>query len=330
MSIRGLGPHGELATPAEHVFLTPEQASAATAGRHRVAIVLHTCASDWSREQVAGITTTLEAHSAIVTEVVDCDFDRRAQIDALKRLTSEGLDAIVSIPIGNAAVADAHRQVSRAGTRLLLLDNAPTGLLPGVDYVAVVSADNFGLGRTCAEQLSAHLGEGVAAGILGYGVDFFATNEREIAFRQWMETERPDVAIQRIRFEDIARAGDTIIDFLGAYPDIAGLFAVWDEPAVGALAALKAAGRALPMTAVDLGNTVAIELARGGMIKGIGAQQPYAQGETIARAALLSLTDAPVPPWIVLPGIAVGPGNVEDVYRTVWRTALPAGPPEAG
>jgi ribose transport system substrate-binding protein len=84
---------------------------------------------------------------------------------------------------------------------------------------------------------------------------------------------------------------------------------VWDEPAIAAMTALKAAGRQLPMTAVDLVNEVAIELAHGGMIKGIGAKQPYAQGEAIARACILSLLGEQVASWVVLLGIRVGTGK---------------------
>ena len=42
----------------------------------------------------------------------------------------------------------------RAGKTLVLLDNAPSGLRPGVDYLAVSSADNFGLGAIAAELAS--------------------------------------------------------------------------------------------------------------------------------------------------------------------------------
>ena len=323
MSIQGLGPHGELATPADRLVVTPAQARTASAARLRVALVLHTTASDWSRQQVAGIVSTLEAHAAVVAEVVDCGFEDRVQIDALSRLAGDALDAIISIPIGNVAVAEAHRHVSRTGKKLLLIDNVPTGLLPGTDYVSVVSADNFGLGRACAELLSDHLPPGRAVGLLSYGVDFHATNQREIAFRQWVQAERPDVAIRRTRFGDVAQAGEAVLDLLEAHEDVAGLFAVWDEPATRAMAALEAKGRALPMTTVDLGSDVALELARGGMIKGIGAQQPYAQGQAIARAAILSLLGETVPSWLVLPGIAVRPDNVVDSYQTVWHAAAP-------
>lgn len=59
------------------------------------------------------------------------------------------------------------------------------------------------------------------------------------------------------------------------------------------------------------------------MIKGIGAQQPYAQGEVIARACVLSLVGEQVPSWVVLPGIRVGPENVVESYQVVWHSVVP-------
>ena len=41
-----------------------------------------------------------------------------------------------------------------------------------------------------------------------------------------------------------------------------------------AVRALVERGIAMPITTVDLGNEVAVEMARHGMIKGVGAQMP--------------------------------------------------------
>jgi ribose transport system substrate-binding protein len=85
---------------------------------------------------------------------------------------------VVSIPIGSSRASDAHRAIAKTGKKLLLLDNAPTGMLPGKDYVSVISTDNFGLGQIGAELLAPHMVQGGKIGVLAYGVDFFATHER--------------------------------------------------------------------------------------------------------------------------------------------------------
>ena len=131
--------------------------------------------------------------------MIDCAFTPEVQIEALGRLIEETPDAIISLPVANSKVAAAHARVSATGIKLILLDNAPTGLLPGKDYISLVSTDNFGLGKIAAEGLSPHLPDGAEVGVLGYDADFFATNEREIAFVKWMQIHRPDVSLRVLR-----------------------------------------------------------------------------------------------------------------------------------
>jgi ribose transport system substrate-binding protein len=323
MVITGLGPHGERAVPADRIVMSEAEAAAARAGRFSVAVVLHTTASDWSSQELAGMASVLGSYSAAVVEVVDCGFDMEVQSRELKRLAQEPVDAVVSIPIGNAAVAEAHLAISRAGKTLVLLDNAPTGMRPGVDYACVVSTDNFGLGTIAAELLSPHLREEAVAGIVNYGVDFFATHEREIAFRKWMQLQRPDVTLVRSRFQTIETAGAAFEQLLAENNDLEGLFVTWDEPAIRVLSAVRARGLDLPITTVDLGVTAATELSDGGLIKGIAAQRPYEQGTAAGVVTLLALIGRFLPPWIALPGLAVTDQTVIEAYQMVWHAPAP-------
>jgi len=74
MTIVGLGPHGERASPPERVTLLPQDIDAARATRLHIAIVMHTMESDWSQHLVQGIVGLLGECGAIVIDVVDCDF----------------------------------------------------------------------------------------------------------------------------------------------------------------------------------------------------------------------------------------------------------------
>lgn len=323
MSIAGLGPHGERAVPADQIHLTEPDAAKAKDQRFSVAVVLHTTSSDWSKQELAGIAATLGLHSAALVEVVDCNFDVEQQIAALTRLAVEPVDAVISIPIGNTRVAAAHRELTQSARKLVLLDNAPTGMLPGTDYASVVSTDNFGLGQSCASMLSDHIPPGGAAGILGYGVDFFATHQREIAFRKWMGIHRPDVTLVRERFSDLDGAGTAALEMFDRTPGLSGIFAVWDVPAMKAVRALAQRGLHIPMTTVDLGNEVALEMARRGMVKGVGAQMPYDQGSAAARVTLAALLGLAVPPWVALGGRGVTAFDVVEAYQVVWHQPAP-------
>ena len=322
-SITGLGPHGEFAASVEQLQISDEAAAMAAKAGYTVALVLHTTRSDWSKLQVAGVRATLERYGASITDVIDCDFQAKRQIEALESLVENRPDAVISIPVDNRLTTDAHRRLAQAGVRLVLMDNAPVGMLPGKDYVSVISADNFGNGEVAAEILSGYVPESGSVGIVGFGVDFFVTNEREIAFRKWMKERRPDITLRHAAFTDIDRAGDLAVDLLAAHRDIDGLFVVWDEPATEVTHALAESGRYVPVTTIDLGDLAAAEIARGGLIKGVGAQRPYDQGVAEAMAAIMALVGGEPPPWIALPGLSVTRENVIEAYESVWHIPAP-------
>ena len=323
MTISGLGPHGERAAPPERVTLLPDDRAAAKAAGWRIAVVLHTLESDWAKQQLAGMVGIFGDCGAAVIDVVDCAFSPDLQVAELDRLVALRPDAIISLPVANEQVAAAHRRVSEAGIKLVLLDNAPTGLLPGTDYTALVSADNFGLGKIAAAGLSPHIPNDAEVGVLGFAADFFATNEREIAFTKWLQVNRPDITPRVRRFARIEEAAATADSLFADYPGLAGLFVVWDTPALAAAARQTERSAPLPMATVDLGEAAAIALARGDTLCCIAAQQPFQQGIAAAQTVVLCLLGRPVPAWIALPGIGVSRENVVETFQAVWRQPAP-------
>lgn len=167
------------------------------------------------------------------------------------------------------------------------------------------------------------LPQGAEVGVLGFAADFFATNEREIAFTKWLQANRPDVRLHIARFGRIDEAARLAERLVTDHPALAGLFVVWDTPALAVARRLAVLGRAPPMATVDLGEAVAIDLAKGGSFRCIAAQQPLQQGIAAAQTAILSLLGRPVPAWIALPGIQVTRDNVVESFQTVWRQQAP-------
>jgi ribose transport system substrate-binding protein len=297
--------------------LSADTLELARARAFRVAIVLHTTASDWSQRQVAGIESVLGRAGANVVEIVDCGYHAGAQVVAIERLARTKLDAVIAIPVSSTVVAEAFQKLAATGIRLVLLDNALSGLLPEVDYASVVSSDNFGLGQIAATLLSPHIPQNGSVCIVAYNVDFFATAQREIAFSKWMRHNRPDILLSQLKFEVPGQAGAAVGAYLEGHPDLDGLFVVWDEPAVASLTVVAERSEPPVMTTVDLGSAIAEALGEGRIVKGVAAQRPFEQGEIAATAAIAALTNNPVPPWIALPGIAVTAENVAEAFKHV-------------
>ena len=262
-------------------------------------------------------------HGATVTEIVDCGFDKAKQNRELLRLANAPIHAVISLPIGSSGVLEGHRAIMRSGKVLVLLDNAPSGLRPGVDYLAVCSADNFGLGAIAAELTSPYVTDEGVAGIINYEAEFFVTNEREIAFRKWMSS-RTSRRHPRARTVRQSRGrGRRVPTLLAENDDLDCVFVAWDVPALQVLSAIREGAKALPIVTVDLGNEIAAELRSGGPLKGIAAQRPYDQGAAAASAALLGLIGRPPPAWITSTGLKVTRENLRECYEAVWHAPAP-------
>lgn len=322
-ALAGLGPHGEVATSAEDLVVPEVLAERARASSFSVGLVLHTSESDYARQQIAGISATLAGYGAQITGVVDCHYRVDAQLDALAQMAALRPDAVISIPVDNALTAQAHLEIARSGIKLVLMDNTPIGMRAGKDYSTLVSSDNFGNGQVAAWILGEHVPHGGVVAIVAFGVDYYATNEREIGFRKWMRENRADVTLKRVQFTELEAAGEVVLGFLESNHDVNALFVAWDEPAMTIARTLRAAGRTLPMTSMDLGNDIALEIARGEIVKGLGAQRPYDLGRAEARAVILALTGGEVPAWVALPAFPVTRANILTAYQAVWHKPAP-------
>ncbi len=241
----GRGPHGEAAASPDRLKLGDADAADVRARELKLGVLLHTKGSDWSRGQVRGITETLSAYGAEVSDVLDADFDAERQISALTTVISSRPDAVVSIPLDSPNAGQAYSRVKRSGIELILVDNVPPGLQQGQDYACLVSADNYGAGALAAELLAPHIAPESVVGVVGYRTGFFPTDQRELGFRKWLEVNRPDVGTARCEFGEPSEAGSCAERFLSEHPTITSAFAVWDYPAMATVAAARRLGRRL-------------------------------------------------------------------------------------
>lgn len=322
-SIVGLGPDGVKSGSLDEIDLTDAEVAQAKQEKYRVGIVMQTMDIEWSTEQVRGITDRLAEYDAEVIGVVDPAFDVQTQISGIENMIQLQPDAIISIPVDDTATAEAYRKISAAGIKLIMMDNVPKGLEYPADYQGMVSSDNQGNGAVCAEALAKFIPDGGTVGVLDFGVDFFVTKERMKGFVDWMEANRPDITIKTAEFLDAGKAGQDATDFLTANPDIQGMFTEWEVPAVAIDQALRAQGKSIPITAVNIASDVAADLAGGGNIKALSAQVPYDQGLAEADMAVKVLLGGSVPNWLAFPAVPVLQNNVLEAWQQVYHQDAP-------
>jgi ribose transport system substrate-binding protein len=189
----------------------------------------------------------------------------------------------------------------------------------------VVSADNYGNGVEAAEIMDAQLEEKGKIGVVFHDADFFVTRQRTDAFEKTIKEKYPNIEIVARSGITDPNTGEKIASaMLTKNPELDGIFAVWDVPAEGVIAAARTAGREdLIITTIDLGTNVALDIASDGTVKGLGAQLPYDQGIAEAILAAQSLLEIETPPYVAVPSLNVTKENILESWKMVYHADAP-------
>jgi ribose transport system substrate-binding protein len=323
------GPNGEQPTSASEVKLTDDEIGKVKGMNATAAIVLHYAGNDWSTAQVDGLKSQFGKLGINVIAVTDANFKPEKQVSDLETVLAKKPNIIVSIPTDPVATADAYKRAAAAGVKLVFMDNVPKGFQQGKDYVSVVSADNYGNGVAAGHLMAQALNSKGKIGLIYHAADFFVTHQRYDAFKKTITDNYKDIQIveeQGISGPDFAGDAEKVASaMLTKHPDLNGIWAVWDVPAEGVLAAIRSSGRTdVAVTTCDLGKNVAIEMAKGGAIKGLGAQRPFDQGINEANLAAYALLGKQAPAYVALNALPVSKANVLDAWRTVYHQDPPA------
>jgi ribose transport system substrate-binding protein len=322
------GPNGETPVSASEVKLGDAELTKIKSLHATAAIVLHYSGNDWSRAQVAGLKFQFAAMGISIIAITDAGFQPEKQVADLETVLVKKPSVIVSIPTDPVATAGAFKKAADAGVKLIFMDNVPKGLVAGIDYVSVVSADNYGNGAAAAALLAEALGGTGNIGLVYHGADFFVTRERYNGFKKTLAENFPDIKIvaeQGIGGPDFSGDGERAASaMITSHRNLDGIWAVWDVPAEGVIAAARSAGRdRLVVTTCDLGENVAIDMARGGFVKGLGAQRPFDQGVTEALLAGYGLLGKKASAYVALPALPV----TKDILLPAWKEVYHQDPP---
>lgn len=315
------GPHGEQASSAGDLSLNDEEIQKLKDGGYKVAIAFHYAGNDWSTAQQAGLRDQFEKMGIEVISVTDANFKPEQQISDIENALTMQPDAIVSIPVDVVSSEAAFRKAAEQGVKIVFMDNCPDNMEAGKDYTSVVSADNYGNGVAAAEVMGEALGGEGKIAMVYHDANFFVTNQRDAAFRATMQEKYPNIEIvEEMGFDDENKGAEIGDALLTKHPTLDGIYATWDIPAEGVVAAVNAAGRSdMVITTIDLGDNVAKIIAENGPVKGLGAQRPYDQGVTEAILVGYALLGKEAPPYVALPALKVTHDNILEAYEEVYH-----------
>lgn len=310
------GPGGESPTPTSTITLTEDEVAKLKEGDHTAALLWHT-SSDFVNAVTAGATDEFTRLGIEVVATTDAGFDAAKQKSDVETVMAKNPSAILVLPLDPTTAAEALRPAVEAGAKIVLLSNVPTGYTHGKDYVAIVTDDLFQMGKQAADALATAISKTGKVAWIFHDADYYVTNQRDNAFKTTIETDYPDIEIVAEQgIADPARAEEIANALLLKNPDLDGIYVTWAEPAEGVLAALRQAGNTdTKIVTLDLSEPVALDMAQGGNVAALVADQAYELGRAMATVAGYGLIGKEAPPFIVAPATTVMKDNVAQGYQ---------------
>ncbi len=311
------GPGGEQAVPASEIGLDDNEIAEVQAGGYTAALLWHTSGAFTEAVSQGARDTFAELGIEVIAET-DAGFDAVQQANDVETVMAQNPDIIISLAIGPDAGAEAFRPAVDAGVSLVFLSNVPQGYVHGEDYVGIVTDDLAAMGITAANLLADALGGEGEVGFIFHDAAYYVTNQRDQAFKSWIEINYPGMEIVAEQgLADPAAAEEIASALLTRNPDLDGIYAPWSAgPADGVIAALRAAGASdVAVVTMDLDTNVSLDMVEGGNVVGIAADEAYNLGRTMALEGAYGVLGKSAPAFVVVPAIGVTADNIVEGYR---------------
>jgi ribose transport system substrate-binding protein len=243
--------------------------------------------------------------------VTDAQNDPSKQLADVENLLEQNIDVLIIDPADSDAIAEAVRKANDAKIPVFTIDRQSNG----GKVVTHIGFDAIKSGKIAGNFLKNALhGKGKIVeiqGILGTNV----AQLRSKGFNEVMkQTPGFEVVARQAANFDRGQALKVMEDILQAHPDIDGVYAANDEMALGALAAIEAAGRldkivVIGCDAID----PALEAIRQGKLEATIAEPPFFLGKEAINTALKISKGEKVEKEVILKSTLVTRENIDQV-----------------
>lgn len=241
------------------------------------------------------------------------------QMSLLDEVARNKPDAVVLAPGDGKALVPAAEKLNAAGIPITNVNER----LTGGNVVAYVGTDDYELARVTGRFLLQALG-GKGNVVILEGPDAVPSSvARARGFADVLK-EFPEVKLVGSKSANYARAqaAETMKSFLRAQLQIDGVLAANDPMAIGAVEALKAAGRKVPVVGINASKEV-LEFIKSGDVIGSGDYNGFAQGCLGTEIAIRNLRKQPTPKEVLLKPLVVDKTNYQPYEIPVERRPCP-------
>ena len=263
----------------------------AASKRPVIGVTLLTQTHTFFKELEAGVRAAA-AQKGYDVVVVACEMDPARQTAQIEDFVAQRVAAILAAPCDSNAIGPALAAPEGAGIPVFTADIAAHS----GKVVSHVASDNVQGGRLAGQTLAGLIGGRGKVVIIDHPT-VASVQERVRGFEEALEAF-PEIAIVARQSSDgqRARATQVMEDLLQAHPDVAGVFGINDDSALGATSVLDAAGRKnVVVVGYDATDEAQAAIRSGGPLKADVIQHPRRIGETAIDMIARHLAGETVP-----------------------------------
>ncbi len=225
----------------------------------RIALVMKSLANEFFTNMADGARAHQAANPGryeLVVNGIRNESDLAQQVALVEQMMATGVDAIVIAPADSRALLPVARRAVAQGIVVVNIDNRfDREVLADMGVnIPFVGPDNREGARQVGQVLAAELAPGDQVAIIGGIPGAFNAQQRQAGFEDAMRDAGIEVvSIQSADWEQ-ARAATVASAILGEYPELKALLCANDSMALGAVAAVRQAGRADEVLVVGFDN----------------------------------------------------------------------------
>src|SRR5579862_671939 len=258
---------------------TASASPGASGGQKTIGVAIQNREAQFYQDMESGMRDAASKYGYSLI-VVDASRDNAKQQSQVEDFISKRVDAIVLTPYDSQAIGSAIAEANNAGIPVFTADIASTSRVGRV--VAHIASDNVQGGYQAGKLLCAAAGKTGSVAIIDEP-EVTSVQDRVKGFKTALEQLCPGVAIVADVDSGGTRdkASSDTGDVLQGHRDLKGIFGINDDSALGALAAVKAAGMSGKVAIVGYDATPEARTAIGkGDMYGDAIQYPAKIGST--------------------------------------------------
>jgi len=248
----------------------PDAPAAAGADKPRIAVIMKSLANEFFVTMEAGTREHHAAHADDYELIINGIRDEAAlaeQVALVEQMIATGVDVIVLAPADSKAMIPVVRRALARGIVVINIDNRLDASIiedAGITVPFVGPVDREGA-QAVGEYLGEKLSSGDEVAIIGGISTAFNAQQRQLGFEDAMAAVGADIISVQDGNWHQAKASTIASALIAEYPNLKALLCSNDNMAIGAVAAVRQAGRTGQILVVGYDNISAThELLRNG------------------------------------------------------------------